>query len=262
MPAVKRNQAERLVEDVANAVPVLPVLSVASFKGGVWKTSFAVSLAERLAWNKVNVLLLTCDAQMDACARLGLKRSPDLQVVSRGHGHVSVLGAAGSRLPEILYRRGLVDTAQFKLAVVDTPPVRHGGNLPGAFMVALVDGTDARANLLTMLQDTPANTTVVLVKVGGGDAGEWAVTAEALEEASGRPLLYLPDPVPASPVVKQAQDEGRSVWELARSGNVLKMLSAVDDVASMFWEHVGNGRWLKMPSSLKVVHLGGWDDGG
>lgn len=156
-------------EPLAKFVPLVPLLVVASYKGGVWKTSLTVAIAERLAWAGLRVLLITSDTQEDARARLGVKRSEPL-VTSRAYGDagtVTVAGFRGSTVIDLLYRvgPGKLGIGTFDIVVLDTPPEVQGGSLPGVLLVCPMDGMDAVRNLLTMLGRTPENTDIVLVQV-------------------------------------------------------------------------------------------------
>lgn len=264
MPTAIRSQPLAADKPV-KAVPVLPTLVVASYKGGVWKTSLAVAIAERLAFAGLSVLLVTSDSQEDARARLGVRASdPQVARVTRGPGTVTVIGARDEKAIDILYRPGLekLGLGRFDVAVVDTPPAVKGGALPGVLMVATVDGTDAARNLITMLRSTPQNTEIVLVKVHREDVDQWGSNAAAIEEASGRSMLYLPTPLPKAAPVSAAHDDGRSVWSLPRRGCTLEFLSGVDGLASMIWAKVSPKKsWPEMPSpGAASIHVAGWDD--
>jgi cellulose biosynthesis protein BcsQ len=94
-------------EGFAAHKPRLPTVVAGIFKGGCLKTTFAVALAERLAWAGLHVLLLTSDAQHDARFRLGVKPSdPQTARVVRGKGSVTVRGVRPSKAVELLYGPG------------------------------------------------------------------------------------------------------------------------------------------------------------
>jgi cellulose biosynthesis protein BcsQ len=125
--------------EVANdtAVPRLPTTVVSSWKGGVWKTCISASLSERLAFAGLDVLYLVTDDQLDARRRLGISESdPDVARVQRGPGSITVVGLAGAHAVDVLYRSGPARFRRFDATVVDTPPVKKGGCLPGVLLIA------------------------------------------------------------------------------------------------------------------------------
>ena len=124
------------------------------------------SIAERLAFAGLDALYLVTDDQLDARRRLGISESdPDVARVQRGSGSVTVVGIAGTHAVDVLYRSGPGRFGKFDTIIVDTPPVKKGGCLPGVLLIAPTDGDDASANLIRMLRATPANTDVVLVRI-------------------------------------------------------------------------------------------------
>ena len=267
MPAKLVRSTRLPDEPLAKFVPLVPLLVVASYKGGVWKTSLTVAIAERLAWAGLRVLLITSDTQEDARARLGVKRSEPL-VTSRAYGDagtVTVAGFRGSTVIDLLYRvgPGKLGIGTFDIVVLDTPPEVQGGSLPGVLLVCPMDGMDAVRNLLTMLGRTPDNTDIVLVQVlRKTTAEEWAENAESIEQALGRTVHFLDEPLPNSDAIAEAHDEGRSVWNLRRTGKTKTFLSGVDTLAHMAWERLGRRQnWLLMPPSAQAIpYVPGWDD--
>lgn len=265
MPATPLRTQRLAGEPPALLTPLLPTVVVGSYKGGVWKTGLSVAVAERLALAGLKVLLVTCDKQEDARSRLGVKASdPQVSRVACGTGSVTVLGARDSKAVELLYRLGpeRLGFGAFDIAVVDTPPVEQGGSLPGVLLIATVDGTDAARNLITMLRGTPSNTDVVLVKVNRKDLDEWAQDVAAIQKAAGRSMQYLADPLPKATPVKEAHDNGRSVWALPRRGCTLEFLSGVDTLAQVAWGRITPKRpWPPMPPpGAASVYVPGWDD--
>ncbi len=201
-------------------VPQLPTVVFGSYKGGVWKTCLSVAVAERLAMAGLRVLFVTTDRQEDARFRLGI--SPDSPQIARrdyGPGQVTVLGARQSQAIELLYRQGPVrlGIGPHDIAIVDTPPEEHGGHLPGVLLVAITDGTDAARNLLTMLQGTPDNTDIMLVRVWRAPKEVWARDAHTIESVARRQMDFLEDPLPKSDAIKDAHDSGESIWSLRRT---------------------------------------------
>jgi hypothetical protein len=150
----------------------------------------------------------------------------------------------------------------FDIAVIDTPPERNRGSLPGVLLVAPINGADAVRNLLVMLSDAPKNTDIVLVWTGEEDREEWADNVNVISRQLGRPLDYLPDPVKPSKLIKEAHDEQRSVWTLPRKGNVLEFLNAVNDLAELAIQRIDpqpDLRPMPRPASSQP-YLPGWDD--
>lgn len=268
MPATPIRSSRLAQDPLPRYTPLIPTVVVASYKGGVGKTSLTVAIAERLAWAGLRVLLLTCDSQEDARHRLGVLPSEPL-IARRAYGKggtVTVVGIRGSKAVDLLYRTGpdKLGHGGFDVAVVDTPPEVKGGSLPGVLLITPVDGTDAARNLLTMLQGTPANTDIVLLRIGNEDAEDWVQNAETIEQVLGRGLVYLEEPLPKSRRVKMAHDGGLSVWILPRTGQTLEFLSGVDLLARMAWERMNPRQsWPPMPpASASVPYVPGWDDEG
>lgn len=245
--------------------PLVPTVVVASYKGGVGKTAVAVACAERLAWAGLHILLLTCDSQEDARARLGVQPA-EPQVARRpyGQGSVTVVGIRGTRAIDLLYRLGPehFGLGKFDGAVLDTPPEVQGGSLPGVLLITPLDGVDAARNLITMLGRTPPNSEIILVRVGRADAEEWAQNAGAIGEAVGRDLEFLPEPLPKSTLIEEAHNHGRSVWTLRRSGPTLAFLHGVNRLAQMVWERFTPRRpWpAQLPAVVSAAYVPGWDN--
>lgn len=257
-----------VVSDAASdtAVPRLPTTVVSSWKGGVWKTCISASIAERLAFAGMDVLYLVTDDQLDARRRLGISESdPDVARVQRGPGSVTVVGLAGAHAIDVLYRSGPARLGRFEAIMVDTPPVKKGGCLPGVLLVAPTDGDDASANLIRMLRATPASTEIVLVRIDRVPKAEWAHDAGVIAVAANRNegLVYLPDPLPRTAEVREALNRGRSVWGLARRGMTLDFLRGVESLAGLAWTHARPGTTLPplAPVTPSGIHIHGWDDG-
>lgn len=247
------------------AVPRLPTIVVSSWKGGVWKTCLSASIAERLAFAGQEVLYLVTDDQLDARRRLGISEAdPDVARVQRGAGTVTVVGLAGAHAVDLLYRSGPGRFGRFDAIVVDTPPVKKGGSLPGVLLLAPTDGDDASANLIRMLRATPANTEIVLVRIDRVPKTEWAHDAAIIAEASNRSenLVYLPDPLPRTVEVREALNRGQSVWTLPRRGMTLDFLRSVESLAGLAWERAHPGTTLPplAPAGATQTHIRGWDD--
>jgi hypothetical protein len=253
--------------EVANdtAVPRLPTTVVSSWKGGVWKTCISASLAERLAFAGLDVLYLVTDDQLDARRRLGISEShPDVARVQRGPGSITVVGLAGAHAVEVLYRSGPGRFGRFHVAVVDTPPVKKGGCLPGVLLIAPTDGDDASANLIRMLRATPANTEIVLVRIDAVPKREWAQDAATIEDASNHTgaLSFLSDPLPRTDEVREALNRGQSVWTLARRGRTREFLQGIESLAGVAWKHIRPGTTLPplTATAASALHIRGWDD--
>lgn len=169
MPATPIRSVRLPNDPLPRHTPLLPTVVVASYKGGVGKTALTVARAERLAWSGLRVLLLTSDSQENAGHRLGVQ-SAEALVARRTYGpegNVTVAGMGGTKAVDLLYRMGpeRLGLGSFDLAVVDTPPEVHGGSLPGVLLLPPADGTDAARNHTTMLQRTPDNTDIMLIRV-------------------------------------------------------------------------------------------------
>lgn len=254
-------------EPLGTYEPLLPTVVVASYKGGVWKTSVAVAVAERLAWAGLAVLLLTCDTQEDARARLGVGPSEPM-AARRAYGtegSITAVGIRGAKAVDLLYRigpQGFGLSASFDIVVVDTPPEEHGVRLPGVMLFAMMDGMDAARNLITALRRTPANTEITLVHAGWTDPEEWADNVGIIEEALGRTLYYIGQPLPRHPRIAEAHNEGRSVWTLPRRGDVRLFLSNINTLAECAWERFLPGRHMPAvpPATASGPYVPGWDD--
>ena len=247
------------------AVPRLPTTVVSSWKGGVWKTCISASLAERLAFAGLDVLYLVTDDQLDARRRLGISASdPDVARVQRGPGSLTVVGLAGAHAVDVLYRSGAGRFGRFDAIVVDTPPVKKGGCLPGVLLIAPTDGDDASANLIRMLRATPANTEIVLVRIDAVPKREWAHDAATIHDASNHSgaLSYLSDPLPRTDEVREALNRGQSVWTLSRRGPTREFLQGLESLAGVVWGHVRPGTTLPPLAAVasSAVHIRGWDD--
>ena len=266
MPATPIRSVRLPQDPPPRHAPLVPTVVVASYKGGVGKTALTVALAERLAWAGLRVLLLTCDSQEDARHRLGVPASDPL-FARRAYGpegSVTVAGIRGTKAVDLLYRLGpeQLGLGSFDIAVVDTPPEVQGGSLPGVLLLTPVDGTDAARNLLTMLRRTPENTEIMLIHIGRTDPNDWMFNAAAVEQALGRSLQYLEEPLPKARSIKQAHDAGRSVWALPRSGVTWRFLSGVETLAQMAWARLNSHRaWpASLPPQYSSPYVPGWDD--
>ena len=247
-------------------IPLIPTIVVASFKGGTWKTSLSVAIAERLAWTGLHVVLLISDRQDDGRRRLGIRaRDGATPRVQRGAGAITVVGAAASKAAALLYREGFesMGLPRPDVVVVDTPPFEQGGALPGVFLVATTDGDDASQNLVSMLRRTPATSRVLLVRIHVADPAIWERDAGAIAQAAGlQDLLYLPGPLPPSFAAKEALDKGRSVWGLPRRDATQAFLEGVESVTAAGWS------WLKPahklppgpPAPSGGAFISGWDN--
>ena len=246
----------------AEARPLIPTLVLSSWKGGVGKTALAVAVAERLGLAGLGVLLMTVDEQEDARARLGAAGSKEPVVrVARGDGAVSVVGMRGTRAADVLYRTGPGSLGSFNVAVLDTPPTLAPGLLPGVILVVPLDGADAARNAVTLLRRVPASSEIVLVRVGAADVDEWRHDANAISEAAGRNLTFLPNPLPHSPAIADAHAVGGSVWALPRRGRTHRFLDGVEIIASVAWSRVAPGRAMPPPPPSKSLpFIEGWDD--
>ena len=253
--------------EVANdtAVPRLPTTVVSSWKGGVWKTCISASIAERLAFAGLDILYLVTDDQLDARRRLGISEAdPDVARVQRGAGSITVVGLAGAHAMDVLYRSGPGRFGRFDAIIVDTPPVKKGGCLPGVLLIAPTDGDDASANLIRMLRATPTNTEIVLVRIDAVPKQEWALDAATIHDASNHAGgSYLPGPLPRTTEVREALNRGQSVWTLPRRGPTREFIQGVESLAGVVWARIRPGTTLPLlaASAASAVHIPGWDDG-
>lgn len=250
-------------EPPSRPTPLLPTTVFASFKGGVWKTSLAVATAERAAWAGLNVLFITSDRQEDARSRFGILPSePMIARREYGRGSVTVLAARQDQAIELLYVQGptQLGIGTYDIAIVDTPPEEHGGSLPGVYLVAITDGTDAARNLLTTLRSTPDNTDIILVRVHRIPSEEWEQEVAVLERLTQRSLSYLDESLPRADAVKVACDTGRSVWSIPRRKPTTDFLSGVDTLAHLVWHRAGRtGQWPSMPPPGSTpLYVPGW----
>lgn len=246
--------------------PLLATCVVASYKGGAGKTAVAVPIAERLALAGLRVLLMTCDTQEDARYRLGVSRSEGaLATRHYGAGTVTVAGIRGEKVIDVLYRKGpeRMGLGSYDVAVLDTPPEVQGGSLPGVLLVATVDGADAARNVLTMLKRTPSNSHIVLVRLGREDLDDWKQNVGVMEEVLGRSLDFFPEPLLKTKRIKEAHNDGESVWTLPRTGrSTVTFLSAIETFAKMVWERARpHHSWPDPPApSSRAPYVSGWDD--
>lgn len=247
-------------EATSLAVPLLHTIVFGIHKGGAWKTALAVAVAERLAFAGCRVLMVTTDDQLDARFRLGIRgAAPEVARVARGPGSITVIGAAGTKAIDLLYRARPKDLGAFDVAVVDTPPTSKGGCLPGVLWVAPVDSADAARSLVNQMASTPANTNPVLVGPDRGDSEAWQQLVTAIEQAAGRDVAFYPHPLPRVPAIKAAHDEGRSVWTVPRQGGTRTFLDCMDTLAGLMWNELHpNVPMPKMPSA-PTVYVPGWD---
>lgn len=264
MPSVR---SSRIAQDPPGLyVPLLPTVVVASYKGGVGKTALAVPIAERLALAGLRVMLMTCDTQEDARYRLGIKRGEGpLATRHYGSGTVTVTGIRGEKVIDVLYRKGpeRMGLGSYDFAVLDTPPEVQGGSLPGVLLVATVDGGDAARNVVTMLKRTPSNSDVVMVRLGREDPDDWRQNVGVMEDLLQRSLDYYPEPLLKTRRIKEAHNDGESVWSLPRTGrSTIVFLSAIDTFAKMAWERARpNHPWPAPPAaSSRAPYVSGWDD--
>jgi cellulose biosynthesis protein BcsQ len=229
------------------AAPRLPTVVVSSWKGGVWKTCISASVAERLAFAGLDILYLVTDDQLDARRRLG----------------ISVVGLAGAHAVDVLYRSGPGRFGKFDAIIVDTPPVKKGGCLPGVLLIAPTDGDDASANLIRMLRATPSNTDVVLVRIDAVPRKEWERDATTIHDASNHAGgSYLPGPLPRTAEVREALNRGQSVWTLPRRGPTREFLQGLESLAGVAWARTRGDSTLPplVANAASAVHIRGWDD--
>lgn len=255
-----------LAADAASAVkPKIPTVVLTAWKGGVWKSSIAVSLAERLAFAGLRVGLLATDSQQDARARLGVRPAdPDPARVPRGGGIVVCAGLAGPRAADVLYRHPDRLGTPLDFAVVDTAPSRRGMRLPGTLVVVPVFDADSARNNVAALLDAPGNCRVVLIKTGAKiAAAEWSDEADVIARALGRSdVQFVTSPLGASPAIAEAHAAGRTVWSIPRRGAAKAYLEGIEVLAVAAWRHAGRADPLPPPPPSGAVEafIPGWDD--
>lgn len=184
--------------------------------------------------------------------------------MQRGPGRITVVGLAGAHAVDLLYRSGPGRFGRFDAIVVDTPPVKKGGCLPGVLLIAPTDGDDASANLIRMLRATPANTDVVLVRIDAVPRKGWEREAATIHDASNHAGgSYLPGPLPRADEVREALNRGQSVWTLPRRGPTREFIQGVESLAGVVWVRIRPGSTLPLlaASAASTVHIRGWDDG-
>lgn len=244
-------------------VPLLPTTVLCAWKGGCFKTSIAVALAERLAFAGLHVLLVTTDAQEDARRRLGVGASTRPQErIQRGGGAVTVTGLRDERVIDLLYRESS-RVEGLDLAIVDTAAGLRAARLPGVRLLCPIDGADAAENLIVALRRAPVNSKAVLVRVGVRRAEGWSVVVDAISRAVGRDdLVYLPQPLPRVGVLADACDAGESFWTLPRRKGVRAFCQGVSGLSGALWDDLDLGRALPPPPGAGAVYVEGWDDHG
>ncbi len=259
-----------LPEEPGPLRPRRPTIVVASNKSGTWKTTLALAMAERLALAHRHVLLLTCDPREDVRARLGVKPT-EPRVTYRfygkkgGTGIVVVVGLRGSKAVDLLYRVRPIELGiphYFELVVVDTPPEERAASLPGVMLVAPIDGADAR-NLITALRHTPANTDIFLVRAGWLRPDAWARTVGAVEDALGRSVSHLADPLLREEPIAKAHAAAQSVWCLPRDHDgTRQFLRSIDALVRRLCERIERRQeWPEVPPSDECAPwMMSWDE--
>ena len=86
--------------------------------------------------------------------------------------------------------------------------------------------------------------------------------ADAISTAAKRDVTWLKPTLPLATPIRDAHDEGRSVWALPRRGCTLECLNGFDILANHIWT-TSLGRkstWPPMPSLAKTsIYVPGWD---
>ncbi len=120
------------------------------------------------------------------------------------------------------------------------------------------------ANLIRMLRSTPANTDIVLVRIDAVPKKEWLHDASTIHDASNHAggFSYLPGPLPRTDEVREALNQGQSVWTLPRRGRTREFIQGVESLAGVVWARVRPDTTLPPLAALaaSAVHIRGWDD--
>lgn len=228
------------------------IILVANSKGGVGKTTTAVTVAHALTYLGQRVLIIDLDAQGHVALSLGIQRRPDvgdlldqgvLTVRDTGRENLLIVASDASTADKV---RGFTGKArywrflqkalrpaldQFDTIIMDTPP---GINpLTEAALVAAthvlvpvscdelsLDGLTEYTGLLAALQED-GDTDCVLA---------WVVptmydrVTNATHSAFERILEMYPDltvaPIPRQTVVRDAAEQHRTIWEHAPKSKV------------------------------------------
>ena len=261
MPGITIKRSEDTPSE--QRAPTRPTLVVASYKGGSWKTSIAVACAERIAMAGYRVLLPTVDGQEDALTRVGQGTVSGGTKLTIGQGTLTVLGMDRETLLSTIYAGPDPSFGDVDVIIADMPPVREGGWLPGTYTVVPLVDHNAILNAHTMLMGTPANTDVLLVRVGDLAPSEtWSKTAKAIQKALGRSIDWLDEHVPKSGPIADAHATGTSIWTLPKRGNTGLFQDAIITVCDLFWTHTHgpDDRLPSMPKSTAVapMQVRGW----
>ena len=106
---------------------------------------------------------------------------------------------------------------------------------------------------------SPANSSVLLVRCDASDEVVWNHNAESIEKASRRSVDWVADPVPRAEPVKNAHAEGKSIWLLPRRHNTRKFQDMIDHVSELFWGKFCKDEFPKMPVlQVSDVYIPGW----
>jgi len=273
MPAIEVTRSK--APPTTEAIPLVPTLPTAAWKGGSWKTSLAVAIAQRLAYTGEEVALVSVDRQRDTMDRLGLAPGVGTTRLSCGSGALTVADLDGAKIQSVLYDDGpsTHGLGSPSMIIVDMPPQKRGGMLPGTFTVVPLVDINAIKNSTTMLLEAPKNSELFLIKVGmeslttitpedlATELKKWRIKVKGMEEALRRDLHWLTHPIPRSKEIALAHEKGGSIWTLPPDEDVLMFHDAIETICKVFWQRVyPNDPLPPMPrlTAKRRTHIPGW----
>lgn len=224
------------------------IVTVTSQKGGVGKTTTAVTVAHRLAMRNRLVLLVDRDQQLNTVDALGLRTLADSGEITPG---VYETGRTGLHL----YPAGASEidltahAAEYDAVVVDTPPNAfiQQTTLPYADVViipALCESLGvrgAKATLEIIRQIAQPKYTYILPTMYRG-TGEHEANLELLTDLPG--AFEVAPWVPSNGYVPRFQGIGQTIWE--KSGRGVNDVRFKYDTLTDWIEQAMDGAGQKM----------------